>query len=75
MEKEKRFNLRVPRGSRYYYIDSLVQIKQTVNGDSKVDETRLETGNYFQTKEYAEEALCRVKSVLFGLKYERGINV
>lgn len=65
---------RVPRGGKYFYINSLVEVSPTLDGYDKIAQKRIECGNYFLSLKEAEEACFRVKSVLLGIKYERGLN-
>ena len=69
--KESEIEMRVPRGSKYFYIDSLLEVRPTLDGYDKTAKKRFELGNYFISQEQAEEACIRLKSVLFGFKHER----
>ena len=57
---------------RYYYINSSLDCLSDIEDSHIFDKERWEEGNYFHTKEQAEEAAKRIKEVLF--KYHEEIG-
>lgn len=55
---------RVVDGSYYYYISSSLEIEHEEDFRDYNDDDKFERGNYFITKELAEEALVYIKNAL-----------
>ena len=57
-------NWTLKRGDNYYYIDDLLQIKNTIFYDYSYDIIRIKNNNYFKTHKEAEEKLEKIKGIL-----------
>lgn len=57
---------------RYYYVNHLLDCHSDTEESHIFDEERWNVGNYFKNKEQAEEAIKRIKEVLF--KYHEEIG-
>lgn len=55
---------RAKKGKEYYYVGNQGSVMIDIEGDYCIDEKRHKSGNYFRTKEQAEEAAKRMKEVL-----------
>ena len=73
--KEKRvekIRWRASFDERYYYINHLLDCLSDIEESHSSDEERWNVGNYFKNKEQAEEALKRIKEVLYNYHEEIG---
>lgn len=55
---------RAKKGKEYYYVGNQGSVMIDIEGDYCIDEKRHKSGNYFRTKEQAEEAAKRMEEVL-----------
>ena len=55
---------RAKKGKEYYYVGNQGSVMIDIEGDYCIDEKRYKSGNYFRTKEQAEEAAKRMEEVL-----------
>ena len=63
------YRWRAKQGEKYFYINTNYMYVNIVSDDLfNVDNARYENGNYFQTKEQAEQALEKMKEVLKPIK-------
>lgn len=63
---------RAKKGKEYYYVGNQGSVMIDIEGDYCIDEKRHKSGNYFRTKEQAEEAAKRMEEVL--CKYHEEIG-
>lgn len=63
---------RAKKGKEYYYVGNQGSVMIDIEGDYCIDEKRHKSGNYFRTKEQAEEAAKRMEEVLCKFHEEIG---
>ena len=63
---------RAKKGKEYYYVGNQGSVMIDIEGDYCIDEKRHKSGDYFRTKEQAEEAAKRMEEVL--CKYHEEIG-
>lgn len=49
---------------KYYFLDDEIDVVTTFFSDNSVNRNRIKVGNYFKTREDAEEKLEKIKEVL-----------
>ena len=75
MQKKKRvekIRWRASSDERYYYINHLLDCHSDIEESHIFDDERWNVGNYFKNKEQAEEAIKRIKEVLYNYHEEIG---
>ena len=55
---------RAEKGGDYYYFDSHLEMRQTNDIRTAIDNQFYDAGNYFQTKEQCQQAIDKIKEVL-----------
>lgn len=63
---------RASSDERYYYINHFFECQSDIEESHIFDEDRWNVGNYFKNKEQAEEAIKRIKEVLYNYHEEIG---
>ena len=63
-KRVEKIRWRAEDGKKYYLVGNQGSVMIDIEGDYCIDEKRHKSGNYFRTKEQAEEAAKRMKEVL-----------
>lgn len=63
-KRVEKIRWRAKKGKEYYYVGNQGSVMIDIEGDYCIDEKRHKSGNYFRTKEQAEEAAKRMEEVL-----------
>lgn len=71
-KRVEKIRWRAKKGKEYYYVGNQGSVMIDIEGDYCIDEKRHKSGNYFRTKEQAEEAAKRMEEVL--CKYHEEIG-
>lgn len=71
-KRVEKIRWRASSDERYYYINHLLDCHSDIEESHIFDEERWNVGNYFKNKEQAEEAIKRIKEVLYNYHEEIG---
>lgn len=63
-EEIKPFRWRAERGSTCYFVDSCMNVVKIIDYNDILDNTRYDCGNYFRTREEAQEMAEKIKKIL-----------
>ena len=71
-KRVEKIRWRAKKGEKYFYVGNQGSVIIDIEGDYCIDEKRHKSGNYFRTREQAEEAAKRMEEVL--CKYHEEIG-
>lgn len=71
-KRVEKIRWRASSDERYYYINHLLDCRSDIEESHIFNEERWNVGNYFKNKEQAEEAIKRIKEVLYNYHEEIG---
>lgn len=69
-KRVEKIRWRASSDERYYYINHLLDCRSDIEESHIFNEERWNVGNYFKNKEQAEEAIKRIKEVLYNYHEE-----